>query len=188
MSRLRRVVVLALLLTAAGVTRAQDFKQRYIGKDPCSPEIKGEYGDLSLRLDKTRNSEIRALDKGKTQVTMIIEHKKDGSACGLIRDVVEITHLSKGKHFEFRCFDPQAPTDVIIGTTIRKGKARVNDVAAIDAWRIDLKDQKFVETQHKVVCSADGWDGEDDGSDMVDEAKKYAANGKPGQFGPESKQ
>jgi hypothetical protein len=50
-----------------------------------------------------------------------------------------------------------------------------------------LKNHRFVETQDKVVCSAEGWSGEDDGSDMVDEAKKYAAHRKPGQFGPESK-
>jgi hypothetical protein len=116
---------------------------------------------------------------------MIIQPTGDNNHCGVIRDLLQITHPAK--NFEFRCFDSQAPTDVIIGTTIRKGKGRVNDVVAIDAWRIDLKEQRFVETRHKVVCSADGWDGEDDGSDMVDEAKKYAAHGKPGQFGPESR-
>jgi len=97
--------------------------------------------------------------------------------------LAEITHVAKD--FEFRCFDPQAPTDVIIGTAKRNGS--IKPITAIDAWRIDLKEQKFVEIHHKVVCSADGWDGEDDGGDMVDEAKKYAAHRKPGQFGHESK-
>jgi hypothetical protein len=50
MSKSRSVVILALLLFTATVSSAQEFKQRYIGKDPCSPEIKGEYGDFSLRL------------------------------------------------------------------------------------------------------------------------------------------
>lgn len=33
-----------------------------------------------------------------------------------------------------------------------------------------------------VTCTAEGWGGEDDGSDLVDEAKKYAAHHKSGQF------
>jgi len=114
---------------------------------------------------------------------MIVQATGDVDHCGVIRDLIEITDTLKD--FEFRCFDPQAPTDVIIGTARRNGSTKI--ISAIDAWRIDLKKQKFVEIHHKVVCSADGWAGEDNGSDMVDEAKKYAAHGKPGQFGPESK-
>lgn len=181
MNKLRGTLVLAGLLATTSVAKAQDFKQRYIGKDPCGPEIKGEYGDLSLRLDKTRNSDLRALDNGNTQVVLIIEYKKEGSACGIIRDAVQITHVAKHKHFEFRCFDAEAPTDVVVGTIVREGK-NTRVMTAIDAWRIDLKEQKFVETHDKVVCSADGFDGEDDGSDLVDAAKTYAAHGKPGQF------
>jgi len=194
MSRLRSIAVLALLLASASVSTAQDFKQRYVGKDPCALKLKADY-DFSLRLDKTRNSELRALDIGNASIVMIIESKQDGPACGIIRDVVQVTvptsdkHLDdpfRDKHFEFRCFDAQAPTDVVIGTIVRKyGNVKV--VSAIEAWRIDLKEQKFVETHHKVVCSADGFDGEDDGSDLVDAAKTYAAHGKPGQFGPGSK-
>lgn len=186
MSGLRGIAVLALVSVSASVSTAQDFKRRYVGKDPCSPQIKGEYGDLSLRLDKTRNSDLRALDNGTTQVVLIVEYKKEGSGCGIIRDAVQITHVAKHKHFEFRCFDGQAPTDVAVGTIVREGK-NTRLMTAIDAWRIDLKEQKFLETHDKVVCSADGFDGEDDGSDLVDAAKTYAAHGKPGQFGPASK-
>lgn len=186
MTKARSMVILALFLFTASISSAQDFKKSYIGKDPCSPEIKGQYGDFSLRLDKTRNSEIRALDNGKTQVVLIIEYKKEGSACGSIRDAVQIAHLAKHKHFEFRCFDAKAPTDVAVGTVVR-GYGNVKLMPATDAWRIDLKEQKFVETHDKVVCSADGWDGEDDGSDMVNAAKTYATHGKPGQFASESK-
>ncbi len=192
MSKFRSIAALALLLALASVSRAQDFKREYVGKDSCALKLKGDY-DFSLRLDKTRNSELRALDKGTASIVMIIEYRHDGPACGVIRDVVQITVNDKhfdepfrDKHFEFRCFDPQAPTDVVIGTILRE-YGNVKLIPAIEAWRIDLQGQKFVETRHKVVCSADGWAGEDDGSDMVDEAKKYAAHGKPGQFEPGSK-
>ncbi|MGC2888159.1 MAG: hypothetical protein WB627_03775 [Candidatus Acidiferrum sp.] len=192
MSRFRSITALALLLASASVSRAQNFKRQYVGKDPCALKLKGDY-DFSLRLDKTRNLELRVLDKGTASIVMIIEYRHDGPACGVIRDLVQITvsdrHIDepiRDKHFEFRCFDAQARTDVVVGTIVREGK-NTRLMTAIDAWRIDLKEHKFVETHDKVVCSADGFGGEDDGSDLVDEAKKYAAHGKPGQFGPESK-
>jgi hypothetical protein len=192
MSRFRSISALALLLASASVSKAQDFKRQYVGKDPCALKLKGDY-DFSLRLDKTRDLELRALDKGAASIVTIVEYKHDGSACGVIRDLVQITvsdrHIDepfRDEHFEFRCFDAQAPTDVVVGTIVR-GYGNVKLVTAREAWRIDLKERKFVETHHKVVCSADGFGGEDDGSDLVHEAKKYAAHGKPGQFGPESK-
>lgn len=181
MNTLRTMVVLAGLLAITTVTNAQDFRQRFVGKSPCAPELQSEKTDFSLRLDKTQRTTLLYRDLSKIKVIMIVQPTGDIEHCGVMRDLVEITYIAKD--FEFRCFDPQASTDVIIGTAIRKGSIKL--VTAIDAWRIDLKEQKFVETHHKVVCSAEGWDGEDDGSDMVDEAKKYAAHGKPGQFGPE---
>lgn len=191
MSRFRGIAALALFLVSASVSMAQDFKRQYVGKDPCALKLKGDY-DFNLRLDKTRDLELRALDKGAASIVAIIEYKHDGSGCGVIRDLVQITvsdrHMDepfRDEHFEFRCFDAQAPTDVVVGTVVR-GYGNVKLVAAREAWRIDLKEQKFAETHHKVVCSADGFGGEDDGSDLVDEAKKYAAHGKPGQFAPQS--
>jgi hypothetical protein len=54
-------IIVVLLLATAGVASAQDFKQRYVGKDPCALKLKGDY-DFSFPPDKTRNSELRALD------------------------------------------------------------------------------------------------------------------------------
>lgn len=182
MHRLGTMVVLAGLLTTAGTANGQSFKERYIGKNSCSPDTLGGKADFGLRLDKTRPSYLIYRDMGQTKILLIVQ-ADENSRCGVIQDLVEIRRISKD--FEFRCFDQQSPTDVIIGTAVRNGT--IKPVTAIDAWRIDLKEQKFVPTSHKVTCSAEGWDGEDTGSDMVDESKKYAAHGKPGQFGPESK-
>ena len=183
MNRLGYALVAVLLLATARVTKAQDSKQRFVGKSPCAPDIQSEQPDFSLRLDKTQKTTLLYRDLSRVRIVMIIQPAGDINHCGVIRDVIQITHIAK--NFEFRCFDPQAPTDVVIGAATRNGG--IKPVTAIDAWRIDLKERKFIETNHKVTCSADGWGGEDDGSDMVDEAKKYAAHHKPGQFGPESK-
>ena len=180
MNRLRSAVALAALLATAAVAQAQDIKQRFVGKSPCAPDIQSEHSDFSLRLDKSRNTELLYRNMADAKVLLIVQYVQQD--CGVIRDVVQVIHPAK--NFEFRCFDPQAPNDVIIGTSIRK-YGDVKLVSAIDAWRIDLKEQKFIETSHKVTCSAEGWAGEDDGSDLVDEAKKYGAHHKPGQFAGE---
>jgi len=179
----RTIAGVATFLAVTGVANAQDFKQRYIGKSPCSADIRSEQPDFSLRLDKTQNTTLLYRDLSNFRVVLIIQAKVPSDGCGVIRDVVQITRSTR--NFEFRCFDPQAPTDVIVGTTARK-YGDIKLVTAIDAWRIDLKERKFIETRHRVTCSADGWDGEDDDSDLVDESKKYAAHHKPGQFAPES--
>lgn len=178
MNRLRSAAVLVGLLTAAGVAQAQDFKQRFVGKSPCAPELQSEHSDFSLRLDKTQDLTLLYRGLSAAKILMIIQPSGSPDHCGVIRDVIQVMHIAKD--FEFRCFDPQAPTDVTIGTSIRKGGTK--PVTAIDAWRIDLKVQKFIETRDKVTCTAEGWGGEDDGSDLVDEAKKYAAHHKSGQF------
>jgi len=182
MIRLGNVAALFGFLVAAGVARAQDFKQRFVGKSPCAPDIQSEFSDFSLRLDKTQDLTLLYRDLSAVKIVMIIQPSGSGDHCGVIRDVVQTTHTTKD--FEFRCFDPQSPTDVLIGTSIRKGSTK--PVTAIDAWRIDLKEQKFIETRHKVTCTTEGWDGADDGSDLVDAAKEYAARQKPGQFASES--
>lgn len=172
-----------ICLAVVGGARAQDVKQRYVGKSPCASDLQSEQPDFSLRLDKAQKTTLLYRDLSKVKIVMITQPTGDISQCGVIRDLIQITHVAKD--FEFRCFDPQAPTDVIVGNAIRNGS--IKPVTAIDAWRIDLKEQKFVPVSHKVTCSAEGWDGEDDGGDLVHEAKKYAAHGKPGQFEPESK-
>lgn len=178
MNQLRGAVVLVGLLVTAGVAQAQDFKQRFVGKSPCAPDIQSEHSDFSLRLDKTQDLTLLYRDLSKVKIVAITQPDGSSDHCGLISDVVQVTNIAKD--FEFRCFNPQAPTDVIIGTSIRNGSAK--PVTAIDAWRIDLKEQKFIETRDKVTCTDEGWAGEDDGSDLVDEAKKYAAHHKPGLF------
>jgi TonB family protein len=177
MNRLRSAAVLFGLL-AASVAQAQDFKQRFVGKSSCAPDIQSEFSGFSLQLDKDQDLTLLYRDLSVVKVVMIIEPTSSGDHCGVIRDVVQITHIAKD--FEFRCFDPDAPTDVTIGTAIRKGSTK--PMTAIDAWRIDLKEQKFIETRDRVTCTAEGWAGEDDGSDLVDEARKYAAHHKSGQF------
>jgi hypothetical protein len=181
MTKLKYLIVLIGFLAAARLATAaqDDLRRKFVGKSPCALEFQSKHSDFSLRLDKTEKTTLLYRDLSKVKILMIVQPTgDDNDHCGVIRDLIQITHVAKD--FEFRCFDPQAPTDVVFGTSIRHGSTKL--VSAIDAWRVDLKTEKFVQTQHQLVCSADGWDGEDDGGDMVDNAKTYAAHGKPGQI------
>ena len=180
MNGLRGLVLLIGLLAIASSANAQDFRQRFVGKSPCAPELQTEHADFSLPLDNTQQTTLLYRDLSKVKILMIVQPTGDPAHCGVIRDFIQLANTKK--NFEFRCFDPQAPTVVIIGTAVRKGSIKL--VTAIDAWRIDLRQQKFVAIHDKAVCSADGWSGEDGGGDMVEDAKRYPSHGKPGQFPP----
>ncbi|MBV9887683.1 MAG: hypothetical protein JO119_14145 [Acidobacteria bacterium] len=172
------MALLVSILAIASAANAQDFRQRFVGKSPCAPELKSGHSDFSLRLDKTQQTTLSYLNLNKRKILLIVQPTGDAEHCGVIRDLVQLTNIDKD--FEFRCFDSQAPTDVLVGTAIRKGSTKM--ITALDAWRIDLERQTFVKIHHKAVCSASGWDGADDGSDMVDAAKTYAEHGMPGRF------
>jgi hypothetical protein len=181
MNKLKGTVVLVGLLATGGIARAQDFKQRYVGKSSCATDIQSDLSDFGLRLDKTQRTYLIQRRFSDAKIAIIVQYKDENDKCGVIRDVVQVRRASK--YFEFSCVDPQAPGDVLIGTSIRNGN--VQPVTAIEAWRVDLKEQKFVEVRHKVRCAIENYAGEDDGSDLVDEAKKRAAQQKPGQTAPE---
>ena len=89
----------------------------------------------------------------------------------MIRDAVAIRRISK--EFQFSCFDPSAPGDVVVGT--RNANDTRTTGMAIEAWRIDIVNQTFNKTTDKVSCTNESYAGSDDGSDLVDEAKKRAS-------------
>src|SRR5882762_8954922 len=150
MRGLRSVLLLSGILAMTTASHAQDFRQRFVGKSPCVADLKSEQPDFSLRLDKAQKTTLLYRDLSKSKILMIVQATgRDPEHCGIIRDIV-VLHRTQ-EDFEFRCFDPQAPTDVIVGTAIRKGKTK--PVSAIDGWRIDLKNQRFVETQDKVSAA-----------------------------------
>jgi hypothetical protein len=132
------MAILVSLVATALVAGAQDFKQRIVGKSPCAPNSQSEQSDFSVRLDKTQNTTLLYRDLSSVRIVLIIQAKVPSDGCGVIRDVVQIKRSAK--NFEFRCLDPQAPTDVMVGTAMRK-YGNIKLVTAIDAWRIDLKEQ-----------------------------------------------
>jgi hypothetical protein len=165
--------LVALLLAIAGGARAQDFKQKYVGKSSCAPDIQSDRPDFSLRLDKTRNTYLINRNFSDAKVLLIVQLKGENDKCGAIRDAVAIRHIAK--EFQFSCFDPSAPGEVVVGTR-NANDTRINGIA-IEAWRIDIAKQTFHKATSKVNCTNESYAGSDDGSDLVEEAKKRASQG-----------
>jgi hypothetical protein len=134
-----------------------------------------------MGLDKTRLTYL--IDRHLPNATvLLLVQLKSGDNCGVIRDVVELRDLSK--EFEFSCVDYQVPGDVVIGTS--KRNRSIMPVTAIDAWRIDLKEQAFSKISHKVSCADENYADSEDRGDLAEEAQKRASHLKASQHRPTS--
>jgi hypothetical protein len=163
--------LVAVLLAVAGGVRAQDVKQKYVGKSSCAHDIQSGGPDFGSLLDKSRNTYLINRNFPTVKVLLIVQLKSGNDKCGVIRDAVAITRIAK--EFQFSCFDPSAPGDVVVGT--RNGNDTRTTGMAIEAWRIDIVNQTFNKTIDKVSCTNESYAGSDDGSDLVDAAKKRAS-------------
>jgi hypothetical protein len=76
-------------------------------------------------------------------------------------------------YFVFECVDPHNPSTVVIGTWPENHRGTKGP--AVEGWRIDLGQLKFVALQEPVTCFASSYAGPDDGSDLADLAKSRAA-------------
>lgn len=167
--------LVALLLAFADDAGAQGPKQQYVGKGSCAPDLHSDRPDFSSRLDKIRNTYLISRNFSNSKVLLIVQLNGENDKCGVIRDAVTIRHTAR--EFQFSCFDPSAPGEVVVGTR-NANDTRVTGIA-IDAWRIDIERQTFTRTAGRVSCTIESYAGSDDGSDLVDEAKKRASHGDP---------
>ena len=170
-------LILIVFLTASLTAKAQNVKDRFVGKSPCAAETLSERPDFSIRIDKAQRTDLVNRNLPNSKVLLIVQYKNEADHCGVILDAIEIQNMSKD--FQFSCFDPLEPGAVVVGTR-NTNDSRVTAVA-IEAWRIDLKKETFNKDRHKVKCSYESGAGEDDGSDLVDAAKKRAAQESSGQ-------
>lgn len=163
----------ALLLAMGSGASGQDFKQKYVDKSSCAPDIQSDRPDFSSRLDKTRNTYLINRNFPNAKILLIVQLKNENDKCGVIKDVITIRRIAK--EFQFSCFDPSAPGEVVVGT--RNANDTRTTGTAIEAWRIDRVKQTFNKTSDKVTCTTESYAGSDDGSDLVDAAKKRASQG-----------
>jgi hypothetical protein len=168
-----------MFLAMTNSAEAQAFKEKYLGKSSCDRDIQSKRPDFGMGLDKTQKTYLKHRYLSDAQLLLIVQLQGESDKCGVIRDVVEIRDASK--EFEFSCVDPTVPGDVVIGTSKRKDS--MEPLTAIEAWRIDLKENTFNRITHKVRCINENPLDSEDRGDLAEQAKKRAAQQKPSEQG-----
>lgn len=153
MTHWRIAFAMMLLFTTSVVARAQDrLREKYVGQSSCTTEIKVVGSQYGMRLDKTQNTFLEARKLSETKILLIVQYTPGDHKCGMIRDVIETRQLVSA--FEFSCTDLQMPSAVVIGTRDMNDEKIAG--FASQAWRIDLKEQKFIVTRDRVSCTREG--------------------------------
>lgn len=165
-----RFVLIATASTLLALAVFAEEPKAYLGQNSCQAELESSdhYG---IRLDETRKAYLNAYAlKGKA-LLMIVQRHDDKGQCGIIRDVVQ--SLDPNSSFVWECVDQTSPSDVVVGTW-PKSYSKVSG-PAVEAWRIDLKELKFVSVHAPVKCKAKNYAGNDEGDSLVEWARQRAA-------------
>lgn len=160
----------ACFFALAASASAQGLRHEYVGKSSCAVGIKGTGAGYSARLDKTQNAYLEARTLSHSKILLITQYETGDLKCGIVRDLIQIRDLSKG--FDFSCFSRRSPSDVVVGT-MKEDEGRERWIPA-EAWQINLKELTFEKARESVSCINENYAGSDDGSDLVDAAKKHA--------------
>jgi hypothetical protein len=180
-------VSLLFLLIACGLVRthasAKDSWKSYIGKSNCSPELSSPINRYGVRLDRTQKAYVIVYKFKDSEIATIVQYQDDSqtdrSRCGVVRDVAQVQDEDSSVVWE--CSDRRTPAAVVIGTWPATHSKPFG--AARQAWRVDLKELKFVPIESApkfVYCRPEHGRGNDEGDGLSDwvrkQARKHASN------------
>jgi hypothetical protein len=174
MKSLSAVVGIWIFLFSVGSANAQAKKQMYVGKSSCEQEIQSERPDFSMGLDATQKTYLIHRYQSESKILLLVQLQGDTDRCGVVRDVIEIHDVSK--EFEFSCVDPEVPGDIVIGSSKRKDN--MEPITAIDAWRIDPKQNRFERITCRIRCVNENPLSAVNRGDLAEQAKQRAAQKK----------
>lgn len=142
---------------------AATLQQRYVGRSGCDTEFKSSLNDYGIRLDSRQRTRLEAHAFKSKAVLAIVQYSSDSDQCGIVRDAVQSRR--PGSSFVWQCVDKRFPHAVVVGTW----PAEHSGVSgpASEAWRIDLKDLRFVHLNGPVICKAGNYAGADHGEDLA---------------------
>jgi hypothetical protein len=164
--------VLALLASQLVLAGTPALQQKYIGQSSCTPELKNGVGSFGVRLDKKQIARLEAHAINGKKILVIVQYQKEWDECGVVKDIVEATH--DDTDFIFECMDEKNPGAVVVGTW---RTPRIKD-RSLESWRIRLDGLTFVRTRRPLRYVPQTLEGNDDGSDLVDWARKRVSRGK----------
>lgn len=90
---------LASLLIRAPRALVSCQRPLFLGKSPCAPDIRSRFSDFSLRLDKTQDLTLLYRNLSRVKIVMIVQPAGDTEHCGVICDLIQITHVAKTLSF-----------------------------------------------------------------------------------------
>jgi hypothetical protein len=159
-----------VLLTTAGMA-GEDLQRKYVGQSKCMPELQSATVSYGIRLDKSQKAYLAAYRIGRKDILTIVQYKANNDRCGIIRDIVQSRKADSS--FVWECKARMTPQDVVVGTW----PAKHPEVSgpAVEAWRIDMKQLRFVSVHGRVACTAGDYAGSDEDGDLASWAKKRSA-------------
>jgi hypothetical protein len=172
---LKSVLSISVFLIAVGVpsrVNSQDLKRQFVGTSGCNPEFRRGPGTYGTRLDSRQRAYLKAYSVDDHNILLIVQYSDDKDQCGIVRDVVRPTDASA--IFVWDCTDSRAPHDVAVGTWPARYPSPYGP--AIVAWRINLRELKFISIPGTVAVLCTSAPGpEDESPDLLDFAKKRQA-------------
>jgi len=163
-----RTLACLIVFFAAVPSRAANLRQGYVGQSGCAAQLKSSLNDYGIRLDKSKRARLEAhVFKGKTILT-IVQYSSDSDQCGIVRDVVQARRPDSA--FVWDCVDKRRPQTVVVGTWLTEHTGIPG--LALEAWRINLHELKFVRLDVPVTCNAGNYAGSDRGGDLATWARK----------------
>ncbi len=160
------LLFLSLAVPSLAAGQSGDLRTKYVGQSSCKPELQSDR--FEIRLDKKQNAHLVTRRLEGKAIAMIVQYKSESDECGVVRDIVQ--SKASDVSFEPECVDPAVSTAVAIGT--RETSASTVSGYAIEAWRIDLQDLKFIRVRGKVECTTRSYSGSDAGEDLATWAKQ----------------
>ena len=153
-------------------SHCETLRQKYVGKSGCRPDLGWAPGSQGIRLDKEKKAFLKAYTVDHQNILLIVQYADIQDQCGVVRDAVQPKDAASS--FIWFCTDSKAPKNVVIGTW--PSEYPNPSGRAVEAWQIDLGGLTFVPVRDRVECFAGGGPvGPDDGSDLLDWARKQPA-------------
>jgi hypothetical protein len=172
--RIALIVVIAAVFSVFPMRLSA--QQKYIGLTLCSGELQSYRSRFGVRLDRSQRARVEYRELPTTRLVMIVVFADNDfkDQCGSIRDAREFRRSKAG--FDPECIEAAHPGNVVVGFFDQKfdpdqpGPPALMRGPAVQSWRIDLKNLKFLPTSGQMTCVVpDGHanNGNDDGSDLA---------------------
>jgi hypothetical protein len=173
----RRVALIAAIVTSLLFCPTRlSAQQKYVGLSLCSAELQSPRSRLHIRLDRTQHAYVEYREMPTARLVMIVVYADDFDKdhCGSVRDAREFHYSKDG--FDPECIELLHPENVVVGFFDQKfdpdhlERPALMRGPAVQSWRIDLKNLKFLPTSGQVTCvvpNGHANHGNDDGSDLA---------------------